>query len=166
MLKRPEGLATVWGPTMTITLNPLTEFPAQATHSHNGHHGRSLTVLVVDDEPAFCFAMAEILELSGHRVQQAHSVSEALGILTALTPDLILTDIMMPGSDGLSFIRHLRNRPLWAGIPTIAVSAKALLQDKDAARDAGADGYLAKPFSAQELQAAISVYATPDAAAA
>ena len=125
---------------MTMPLNPPTDIPPSSTPGRNGYLGRCLSVLVVDDEPAFCFAIAEILTLSGHQVQQAFSVSEALGILTGLTPDLILTDIMMPGSDGP--------------------------QDRDAARRAGADGYLAKPFSAQELQAAISVYTTVDAAAA
>jgi len=123
-------------------------------------------VLVVDDEPAFCFAISEILRLRGHSVEQAHNVSEALVILTGLTPDLILTDIMMPDSDGLSFIRHLRSRPAWAKIPAIAVTAKALQKDRDAARAAGADGYLVKPFSAQELHTVIRVYSSPDAAAA
>lgn len=151
---------------MNLGANPPNESSPLTANRCNGRQGRSLTVLVVDDEPAFCFAMAEILGLSGHTVKQAHSVSEALGILTCLTPDLILTDIMMPGSDGLSFIRHLRSRSAWAEIPTIAVSAKALIQDREAARAAGADAYIAKPFSAQELQAAIQVYSFSDAAAA
>ncbi len=151
---------------MAMKVDPPTESPAPGPINSNGRPRRNLTVLVVDDEPAFCFAMSEILRLSGHEVQQAHSVSEALGILTGLTPDLILTDIMMPGSDGLSFIRYLRSRPTWAHIPTIAVSAKALVQDREAACAAGANGYLAKPFSAQELQAAIRAYSYADAAAA
>jgi CheY-like chemotaxis protein len=151
---------------MTMQADPPFESAPSGASSSHGHQRRCLSVLIVDDEPAFCFAMAEILGLSGHHVQQAHSVSEALGILTGFKPDLILTDIMMPGSDGLAFIRHLRSRSAWQNIPTIAVSAKALLQDRDAAREAGADGYLTKPFSAQELQAAIGAFSVPDATAA
>jgi CheY-like chemotaxis protein len=151
---------------MAMKVNPPIETPITRPKSSNGRPRRSLSVLIVDDEPAFCFAMAEILSLSGHEVHQAHSVSQALDLLSQFTPDLILTDIMMPGSDGLAFIRHLRSRTKWADIPTIAVSAKAMNQDRVAAQEAGADGYLAKPFSAQELQATILAYSLSDATAA
>jgi DNA-binding response OmpR family regulator len=56
----------------------------------------------------------------------------------------------------LTFIRHLRAEPRWAQIPIIVVSAKATLADQDAAADAGADGYLIKPFSSKDLEAVIS----------
>jgi CheY-like chemotaxis protein len=147
-----------------MQLNPPTNRRTPGFGRSNGHAPRSPSVLIVDDEPAFCFAMAEILRLNGYEVIQANSVHEALSTLENTMPDLILTDIMMPGSDGLAFIRQLRSRDVWAKIPTIAVSAKAMSQDRDAARDAGADGYLAKPFSAQELQDTIRVHAPPRAA--
>ncbi len=147
-----------------MQLNPPTDLHASDTSRGNGHTPHPSSVLIVDDEPAFCFAMAEILRLNGYEVMQANSVRDALSLLETATPDLILTDIMMPGSDGLAFIRQLRSREIWAKIPTIAVSAKAMNQDRDAAREAGADGYLAKPFSAQELQDTIRVHARPKAA--
>jgi CheY-like chemotaxis protein len=144
-----------------MLVSPPTDSPSPDPNRHNGHQHRTLSVLIVDDEPAFCFAMAEILNLSGHQVEQANTVAQALEILERFTPDLILTDIMMPEADGLTFIRRLRSQSTWAGIPTIAVSAKAMIQDRDAAREAGADGYLSKPFSAQELKAAISEFTRP-----
>lgn len=146
------------------SLDDLRPPDSQGARSHD--NGR-MTVLIVDDEPAFCFAMAEILRLSGYQVHQTHSAYEALDLLRDITPDLILTDIMMPGADGLDFIRQVRAHQAWARIPTVAVSAKAMVQDREAARLAGADGYLAKPFSAQELKAMIRRFASrPDTAAA
>jgi len=113
------------------------------------------SVLVIDDEPAFCFAISEILRLAGFEVRLAHNAREALAALDEEVPDLILTDVMMPDVDGLTFLRKLRARPACASVPTIAVSAKAAPADFEAAREAGADAYLAKPFSTKDLQNAI-----------
>lgn len=146
------------------TLNGL--LPAESIGAGFEDNAR-MCVLIVDDEPAFCFAMAEILRLSGYRVHQTHSVHEALELLRDITPDLILTDIMMPDADGLEFIRRVRAQQKWARIPTVAVSAKAMVQDREAAQVAGADAYLVKPFSAQELKAMIRRFSRrPDIAAA
>lgn len=124
--------------------------------SQNGS-GR-LRVLVVDDEPSFCLAISEILNLAGYEVSQAESVLGAINILNLQLPDLILTDIMMPDRDGLSFLRLLRDDPEWSQIPAIAVTAKAMPEDRQAALDAGADGYLSKPFSAGELKRTIAEF--------
>lgn len=124
--------------------------------SLNGN-GRHL-VLVVDDEPSFCLAIAEILNLAGYAVNQAESVPGALKSLNSERPDLILTDIMMPDQDGLSFLRMLSKDPELAKIPAIAVTAKALPEDRQAALDAGAHGYLSKPFSAGELKRTIAEF--------
>lgn len=113
------------------------------------------SVLVIDDEPAFCFAISEILRIAGYRVLQAHSVKQAMSLLESHVPDLILTDVMMPGTDGLTFLRRLRARDMYANIPMIAISAKAMKDDVAAAEHAGADAYLMKPFSAKDLQETI-----------
>lgn len=118
------------------------------------------SVLVIDDEPAFCFAISEILRMEGYRVYQAHSVEHAMDLLRENVPDLILTDIMMPGTDGLTFVRRLRAKEPYANIPMVAISAKAMKDDVRAAESAGADAYLMKPFSAKDLQETIRPFLT------
>lgn len=100
-------------------------------------------------------AISDILSLAGYEVSRASSVRSALEQLHEKRPDLILTDIMMPERDGLSFLRELSRHPQWSRIPAIAVTAKAMDEDRLAALEAGADGYLSKPFSAGELKRAI-----------
>jgi CheY-like chemotaxis protein len=110
------------------------------------------SVLVVDDEPAFSFDIAEILRLAGYEVFRAHSATQAMEQLEKRQPDLILTDVMMPGIDGLTLVRRLRSNEAYSDIPMIAISAKAMKDDIAAAHNAGADAYLMKPFSAKDLQ--------------
>ena len=116
------------------------------------------SVLVIDDEPLFCFAISEILTLEGYQVRQAHTARQAFDLLDDSIPDLILTDVMMPGVDGLTFLRKLRAHPSLESVPTIAISAKAMKADIAAAKEAGADDYLPKPFSAADLRQAIDGY--------
>lgn len=108
-------------------------------------------VLVVDDEPAFCTVVCEILRTYGFTAYPALNARQAIALLGDLTPDLILTDVMMPDVDGLSMIRRLRSHPELSEIPTIVLSAKSEPEDLHAAFEAGADACLPKPFTAQEL---------------
>lgn len=117
-------------------------------------------ILLVDDEPDFCSALHDILEAAGYDVHEASSVSEALSFLNRTVPDLILSDVMMPGQDGLTLLRQVRADPSWANIRTVVVSAKGLPEDIEAAREAGADGYLTKPFSARELLKTVDAFLT------
>lgn len=115
-------------------------------------NSRGRTVLVIDDEPSFCAVVCEILRLCGFDTHQALGARHAMGILEEIRPDLILTDIMMPDVDGLSLLRQLRADPLLYAIPTVVLTARCEPAHLDAAMQAGADGYLKKPFSAQELR--------------
>ncbi len=115
-------------------------------------------LLVVDDEPSFSGILSEILRSFGYFVHQAHSVPEAIRIIEDERPDLILTDIMMPGIDGLTLVRMLRGDPIWASIPIIVVTAKAQPSEIEATIASGADGYLIKPFSASELREAVKSF--------
>lgn len=116
------------------------------------------SILVVDDDPVFCDIMKELLKRAGFQVRIAYRVEDALAEVSWRRPDLVLTDVMMPEVDGLSFVRRLREDPCWATIPTIVVSARVMEADHDAAADAGADGFLEKPFSFDRLQMTIESY--------
>ena len=115
-------------------------------------------VMVIDDEPDFCTVVSELLGIADVRVSKAHNAGEAISLLEQATPDLILTDVMMPGMDGLDFVRHVRADPDLRTIPTIVVSARVRPEDREAARLAGADGFLAKPFTWRQLLRTIDPY--------
>ena len=113
------------------------------------------SILVVDDDPTFCAIMGEILRMYHAEVLTATSAEEALAVLEHRTPDLILTDVMMPEIDGLTFVRRLRARGPFARTPIIIVSAGVSKREQAAAIQAGADRFLAKPFSLVDLQTAV-----------
>jgi CheY-like chemotaxis protein len=114
------------------------------------------SILIVDDEPAFCGVLSELLRSYGYAVRYAHSVTQAWALIEQDLPDLVLTDVMMPDVDGLSLVRRLRSDPTFSGVAAIVVSAKAQPEDIEASINAGADGCLVKPFSARELRDMVS----------
>ncbi|HEY43499.1 MAG TPA: response regulator [Anaerolineae bacterium] len=117
--------------------------------------GEHFVILVVDDDTSFCAIMKEFLKGDGFEVHLAYDVPHALSQLERLTPDIILADIMMPEIDGLCLIRNLRSKPIWADIPTIVVSARTLPEERSAAKEAGADAFVSKPFSFGDLRTMI-----------
>lgn len=129
--------------------------PYETTGPPSTGNGSPHTVLIIDDEMTFCAVMGEVLESFGFEVHQAYSAGQALSVLANVTPDLILTDLRMPDSDGIKLLEQLRREPNWGRIPKIVITAKASSSDLTEARKAGADGFLRKPFSVRELRAAI-----------
>lgn len=113
-------------------------------------------ILIVDDDPVFCSIVQELLRRNGYRSSIAYSVPEAFEILQQGAPDLVLTDIMMPEVDGLTLLRRLRADPELAKVPTVVVSARVMESDQRAAREAGADEFIEKPFSVQRLRKTIN----------
>ena len=111
----------------------------------------SRAILVIDDEVEFVNAVRFILEDEGFVVFGAHSASDAKELLETIKPDIMLVDIMMPKTDGLTLIRELSSEPTWQDSPMVVVSALNQDRDKIAARQAGARGYLSKPFSSEAL---------------
>ncbi|MGD8554378.1 MAG: response regulator [Anaerolineales bacterium] len=121
------------------------------------------TVLVVDDDPTFCVVMKEVLQRQRFAVHTAMSVREALSLLEEITPDIILTDIMMPEVDGIALIRELRARSAWSSIPALVVTAKGRHEVAAEAQNAGANGFVPKPFSLKQLRDAMEPFLKPPA---
>jgi CheY-like chemotaxis protein len=115
-------------------------------------------VLVVDDDPVFCAIMYEVLTSDGYEVHLAYDVFQALALLECCTPDLILSDIMMPEVDGICLVRTIRSAPAWSQIPTIIISAKAMPEDRVKALEAGANAFVPKPFSIKQFRNEITKY--------
>ena len=111
-------------------------------------------VLVVDDEPAILRTLRTNLRGHGFDVETAENVRDAIAEYDRARPDVVLLDLGLPDDDGLAFIRNIRGR---APTPILVVSARDLDRDKVTALDLGADDYLTKPFSVDELLARIRV---------
>ena len=112
-------------------------------------------VLVVEDEPAIAELIAINLRHGGHEVTLAATADEAQRAIDAVLPDLVLLDWMLPGQSGLALARHWRGQARTRELPIIMLTARSDERDKVAGLDVGADDYLTKPFSTQELMARI-----------
>jgi len=117
---------------------------------HNAMPGG--VILIVEDNPANLLLARVMLERSGWRIVEARSTDEAQQVLRSTTPDLILMDVGLPGRDGLSLTSELKAAPDTRAIPIVALTAHAMQSDRDRAYAAGCDGYLSKPFKAQQLR--------------
>jgi two-component system KDP operon response regulator KdpE len=113
---------------------------------------KQLRVLVVDDEQRILNFLNTKLRASGYEVLTASNGVEALEQVQAQEPDLVVLDIMMPKKDGFETLKELR---AFSSVPVIVLSAKGANADKVKGLDLGADDYLAKPFSPDELVARI-----------
>lgn len=120
----------------------------------------SRSILVVDDERAFCDVVTVILESQGYEVHKAHHANDAFGILDETRPDLILTDMMMPEIDGVGLMKRLQETPAWADIPVVVISAYSEPEIQENAFEAGAVAFISKPFSASELRSTVGAYFT------
>jgi phosphate regulon transcriptional regulator PhoB len=111
------------------------------------------TVLVVEDEPDIRTLIVHHLESDGFRCRAAATGPEALAVVRAAMPDLVVLDLMLPGMDGLEVCRRLRATA--AGLPIIMLTAKADEVDRVVGLELGADDYIVKPFSPKELVARV-----------
>jgi len=112
-------------------------------------------ILVVEDEPAIQELIAVNLEHAGHRVTQAKSAEQAMGLVRQSVPDLVLLDWMLPGQSGVSLAKSLRQDERTRQIPIIILTARSEEEAKITGLEAGADDYVTKPFSPRELLARI-----------
>src|SRR4028119_70097 len=115
----------------------------------------SAQLLLVDDEPGVRLAVKEYLADSGFTVQVASNADDAWQILQQKTPDLVISDIMMPRVDGYQFLKRLRDDPRFKALPVVFLTAKGMTTDRIQGYHAGVDAYLPKPFDPDELIAIV-----------
>lgn len=109
-------------------------------------------VLVIDDDPELQHLVRILLSRNNMEVIAAANVAAAVKLLaTPPLPDLILLDLMLPDQNGISFLRQMRARSMFDGVPVIVLSALVDPQQIREALDAGADRYLTKPYIANNL---------------
>lgn len=112
-------------------------------------------LLIVEDNARLLRVIAVYMEKAGYEVMTAYDGNDALVRLAETIPDLIVSDIMMPGMDGFAFTANVRSNPRTDLIPIIFLTAKDLRSDRIAGFRAGVDAYLVKPFEPEELTAAV-----------
>ena len=108
-------------------------------------------ILVCDDDANIRNIMDFSLEAEGFQVVEAPDGDAALRLAVTEQPDLVLLDVMMPGNDGLTVCRHLKENPATKHIPVLLLTARSSKADREAGLAAGADDYITKPFSPQRL---------------
>lgn len=112
-----------------------------------------MRILIVEDEAALSEALSEILKVNGYLTDAVGNGTEGLEYIRTGIYDMVLLDIMLPGMDGLSVLRTIRQEKIFT--PVILLTAKSELSDIITGLDAGSDDYLPKPFSTGELLARI-----------
>jgi CheY-like chemotaxis protein len=110
-----------------------------------------MQLLLVEDVDPLRRLFARVLQRSGFEVREAADGREALDQLAGFVPDVVVTDLMMPGMDGLELIRRIRATPRLAEVPIVAMTAATTLETEREARRAGAADLLAKPVDSQTL---------------
>lgn len=115
----------------------------------------SAHVLLVDDEPGLREAVQAYLEESDFTVDVAGNAHEGWDKLQKNTPELVITDIMMPQVDGYQFLKQMREDPRFKSLPVVFLTARGMTKDRIQGYQAGCDAYLSKPFDPDELVAIV-----------
>lgn len=110
------------------------------------------SLLVVDDEPAILRMVTVVLQDSGWDVAAVHDAEQALEVLQRSRPDVILSDVRLPGMDGVQLAEHVKSEPELASTPVLLMSAGRVPPHR-------ADGFLPKPFDIDELASLVEEHA-------
>jgi CheY-like chemotaxis protein len=110
------------------------------------------TLLVADDNRLSRELVRDIFARADCRVVEAANGQEAIDCLDAASPDLVLLDLEMPVKDGWAALVEIRHHPRFSDIPVMALTAKAMLLDRDRIRNAGFDAYVTKPLDIAKLR--------------
>ncbi|MGH2596399.1 MAG: response regulator transcription factor [Actinomycetota bacterium] len=131
--------------------------PKRSIKGRNPWKGGTVKILVIDDDPDLIALCRINLAIDGHEVVEATNGWEGLELLALCEPDVVLLDVMMPTLDGLEVLRIIRDEEATHDLPVVIVSARVGLEDQIAGRDAGADGYITKPFTPDQLVHALEL---------
>ncbi|GAB4380848.1 MAG: response regulator transcription factor [Elainellaceae cyanobacterium] len=113
-------------------------------------------LLLVDDEPGLREAVRAYLEEEDFTVHVAANAREGWDLLQQVSPDLVITDIMMPQVDGYQFLKQVRDDPRYEALPVVFLTARGMTSDRIQGYNAGCDAYLSKPFDPDELVAIVT----------
>ena len=112
------------------------------------------TIIIIEDEKNICSFIETILEAHGYVTSTATNGNDGIALIASTKPSVVLLDLGLPDMDGVEVIHKVRS---WSNLPIIVISARSEDTDKIDALDAGADDYLTKPFSVEELLARLRV---------
>ncbi|MGQ4645775.1 response regulator [Lyngbya aestuarii] len=115
----------------------------------------SAQLLLVDDEPGVREAVKDYLQESDFSVEVASNATDAWQMLQQRTPDLVISDVMMPQVDGYQFLKQMRDDPRFKSLPVVFLTARGMTSDRILGYQAGCDAYLPKPFDPDELVAIV-----------
>ena len=109
------------------------------------------TIMIVDDIPVNTILLEKILEKEGYRLYSYNNSLQAMEAITEIVPDILLLDIMMPGLDGMAFLKRLRSNNSYDNVRIIMVTAVSEQEEITKALALGANGYITKPISPKKL---------------
>jgi CheY-like chemotaxis protein len=115
-------------------------------------------ILVIEDNPTNLELMTYLLKAFGHTTITASDGEEGVEVALRAKPDLILCDLALPKLDGYGVVRRLKTEPSLAGVPLIAVTASAMVGDRDKVIAMGFDGYITKPITPETFVAEVESY--------
>ncbi len=114
--------------------------------------------LVIEDNPLNMKLMRSLLQLGDFEIREAPDAESGIELAKKIKPDLILMDIQLPGMDGLSATRIIRDDPSLKEVPIVAVTSYAMHGDEQKAKSAGCSGYIAKPIDTRSFLDTINKY--------
>ena len=158
-LESTPGQGSAFTVSMPVVQSTLPSVPldtdAVEVHVSPLTSDHEIELLVVEDNPDICAFLRECLE-EEYNVTITHDGLSGLRLAQTTIPDIILTDIMMPGIDGLEVCNRLKSDPATNHIPIVILSAKSTMENRIEGIHTGADAYLAKPFNLRELKAVLN----------
>ncbi|MFH1700662.1 MAG: response regulator [Candidatus Zixiibacteriota bacterium] len=118
---------------------------------------KGANILVIDDEPEITEIIEAFLDNAGYNVQVENSPTKAVALAKTLSPDLILLDIMMPGTDGYQICNRIKEEPGLSNTPVIFLTGKDSKDDQGRSFQVGGDMYIKKPFSCERLLEIVNI---------